>query len=105
MKINTSWSFMKFTFVTFCFFLYCINLKVIYNVALQCDLLYSRQLSSPNFVVFFFLCHSKSDFLIYKLKEIGKIDDKDIAMISDQFDQLGLAKCGKITLADIIGKL
>uniref|UniRef100_A0A0E0N178 EF-hand domain-containing protein n=1 Tax=Oryza rufipogon TaxID=4529 RepID=A0A0E0N178_ORYRU len=48
---------------------------------------------------------SKSDFLIYKLKEIGKIDDKDIAMISDQFDQLGLAKCGKITLADIIGKL
>uniref|UniRef100_J3L368 Potassium channel domain-containing protein n=2 Tax=Oryza brachyantha TaxID=4533 RepID=J3L368_ORYBR len=48
---------------------------------------------------------SKSDFLIYKLKEIGKIDDKDIEMISDQFDQLGLAKCGKITLADIIGKL
>ncbi|KAF0917808.1 hypothetical protein E2562_021480, partial [Oryza meyeriana var. granulata] len=34
---------------------------------------------------------SKSDFLIYKLKEMGKIDDKDIAMISDQFDQLGLA--------------
>lgn len=48
---------------------------------------------------------SKSNFVIYKLKEMGKINEKDITMISDQFDQLGLAKCGKITLADIIGKL
>ncbi|XP_062206601.1 two-pore potassium channel 2-like [Phragmites australis] len=48
---------------------------------------------------------SKSDFMIYKLREMGKIDEKDIAMISDQFSQLDLAKCEKIPLADIIGKL
>ncbi|KAL6614676.1 hypothetical protein ACP70R_036946 [Stipagrostis hirtigluma subsp. patula] len=48
---------------------------------------------------------SKSDFVIYKLKEMGKIDEKDIAAISEQFDQLDLAKAEKIPLADIIGKL
>ncbi|KAI4965096.1 hypothetical protein ZWY2020_057509 [Hordeum vulgare] len=41
---------------------------------------------------------SKSDFMIYKLKEMGKIDEKDVTMISDQFDQLGLAKCGNVVL-------
>ena len=53
----------------------------------------------------FSLCNSKSDFLIYKLKEMGKIDEKDITMISDQFDQPGLAKSGNVSLADIIGNL
>ncbi|TVU41980.1 hypothetical protein EJB05_10369, partial [Eragrostis curvula] len=47
----------------------------------------------------------KSDFVIYKLKEMGKITNKDISMISDQFDQQDFAKCEKISLADIIGKL
>lgn len=36
---------------------------------------------------------------------MGKIDEKDVTMISDQFDQLGLAKCGNVALADIIGNL
>jgi hypothetical protein len=49
--------------------------------------------------------NSKSDFLIYKLKEMGKIDEKDMTVISDQFDQLGLAKCGNVALADIIVNL
>ncbi|PWZ33553.1 Two-pore potassium channel 2 [Zea mays] len=48
---------------------------------------------------------SKSDFVIYKLKEMGKIDEKDIKMISDQFDQIEFGKCERIPLADIIGKL
>lgn len=52
-----------------------------------------------------FLCNSKSDFVIYKLKEMGKIDEKDITMISDQFNQLEFGKCERIPLADIIGKL
>ncbi|EES03480.1 hypothetical protein BDA96_03G289200 [Sorghum bicolor] len=48
---------------------------------------------------------SKSDFVIYKLKEMGKIDEKDIKLISDQFDQIEFGKCERIPLADIIGKL
>ncbi|XP_003569621.3 two-pore potassium channel 2 isoform X2 [Brachypodium distachyon] len=48
---------------------------------------------------------SKSDFLIYKLKEMGKIHEKDITIISDQFDQLGLGKCGNVGLAEIIAQL
>ncbi|WVZ69161.1 hypothetical protein U9M48_017996, partial [Paspalum notatum var. saurae] len=38
---------------------------------------------------------SKSDFVIYKLKEMGKIDERDITMVSDQFDQLEFGNCDK----------
>jgi potassium channel subfamily K len=43
--------------------------------------------------------------VIFKLKEMGKINEKDISMISDQFDQQDFAKSEKISLADIIGRL
>lgn len=56
-------------------------------------------------IICLLLCNSKSDFVIYKLKEMGKIDEKDIKMISDQFDQVEFGKCERIPLADIIGKL
>ncbi|XP_026663046.2 two pore potassium channel c-like isoform X2 [Phoenix dactylifera] len=45
---------------------------------------------------------SKSEFVIYKLKEMGKVSEKDIMQICDQFDKLDTGKCGKITLSDLI---
>ncbi|XP_031391833.1 two-pore potassium channel 3-like isoform X2 [Punica granatum] len=45
---------------------------------------------------------SKSEFVIYKLKEMGKIAQKDIMQICDQFDLLDHTKNGKITLADLM---
>ncbi|GKV24885.1 hypothetical protein SLEP1_g34428 [Rubroshorea leprosula] len=45
---------------------------------------------------------SKSEFVIYKLKEMGKIAEKDIIQICNQFDLLDSSKCGKITLADLM---
>ncbi|KAL5716384.1 cAMP-dependent protein kinase catalytic subunit [Ranunculus cassubicifolius] len=45
---------------------------------------------------------SKSEFVIYKLKEMGKIADKDISQICTQFDRLDSGNCGKITLADLM---
>lgn len=47
------------------------------------------------------LC-SKSEFVIYKLKEMGKISEKDIMLICNQFDELNAGKCGKITLSDLV---
>ncbi|KAK1298522.1 Two-pore potassium channel 2 [Acorus calamus] len=43
---------------------------------------------------------SKSEYVIYKLKEMGKIADKDILPICQQFDRLDIGNCGKITLGD-----
>ena len=51
---------------------------------------------------FFFLAYSKSEFVIYKLKEMGKITEKDILQIGKQFDLLDNTNCGKITLADLM---
>ncbi|XP_038995704.1 two-pore potassium channel 3-like [Hibiscus syriacus] len=44
---------------------------------------------------------SKSEFLIYKLKELGKVSDKDIMQISEKFDRLDSGKCGRISLEDL----
>ncbi|MQL72093.1 hypothetical protein Taro_004414 [Colocasia esculenta] len=45
---------------------------------------------------------SKSEYVIYKLKEMGKIAEKDIVPICEQFDRLDIGNCGKITLSDLI---
>ncbi|KHG23107.1 Two pore potassium channel c [Gossypium arboreum] len=45
---------------------------------------------------------SKSEFIIYKLKEMGKIAEKDVLQICDQFDALDNSNCGKITVADLM---
>lgn len=44
----------------------------------------------------------KSEFVVYKLKEMGKISEKDIMMICDQFQRLDTGNCGKITLSDLL---
>lgn len=45
---------------------------------------------------------SKSEFVIYKLKEMGRIAEKDIVQICNQFDELDSGNFGKITLADLM---
>ncbi|VAI31456.1 unnamed protein product [Triticum turgidum subsp. durum] len=45
---------------------------------------------------------TKSEFVVYKLKEMGKISDKDIKMIVEQFQRLDSGNCGKITLSDLL---
>ncbi|XP_042413201.1 two pore potassium channel c-like isoform X1 [Zingiber officinale] len=44
---------------------------------------------------------SKSEYVIYKLKEMGKISETDITLICNQFDKLDAGKFGKITLSDL----
>ncbi|KAJ4981784.1 hypothetical protein NE237_032621 [Protea cynaroides] len=45
---------------------------------------------------------SKSEYVIYKLKEMGKAAEKDNVQICNQFDKLDTGNCGKITLADLV---
>ncbi|KAG6469056.1 two-pore potassium channel 3-like [Zingiber officinale] len=45
---------------------------------------------------------TKSEYVIYKLKEMEKISQKDIIPICNQFDKLDAGKCGKITLSYLI---
>lgn len=45
---------------------------------------------------------SKSEYVIYKLKEMGKVTEKDIMQISEKFDRLDTGNCGKITLGDLM---
>ncbi|XP_021898445.1 two-pore potassium channel 3-like [Carica papaya] len=44
---------------------------------------------------------SKPEFVIYKLKEMGKIEEKDILQISNQFDLLDNSRCGRLTVAHL----
>ncbi|XP_057790337.1 two-pore potassium channel 5 [Salvia miltiorrhiza] len=45
---------------------------------------------------------SKSEYVIYKLKEMGKIKEKDIMQICDQFNKLDRNNSGKITLPHLL---
>ncbi|XP_061366215.1 two-pore potassium channel 5-like isoform X1 [Gastrolobium bilobum] len=45
---------------------------------------------------------SKSEYIIMKLKEMGKIQEKDVLQICDQFRKLDPSNCGKITLSHIL---
>ncbi|CAL9167256.1 unnamed protein product [Musa hybrid cultivar] len=45
---------------------------------------------------------SKSEFVIYKLKEMGKITETDILLICNQFNKLDPNNTGKITLPDLL---
>lgn len=47
---------------------------------------------------------SKSEYVIYKLKEMGKVSEKDILQICQIFDRLDAGNFGKITLADLMEK-
>ncbi|CAL1400685.1 unnamed protein product [Linum trigynum] len=45
---------------------------------------------------------SKSEYVIYKLKEMGKVTDKDVLQICQNFDRIDSGNLGKITLNDLI---
>ncbi|KAF3644115.1 Two-pore potassium channel 3 [Capsicum annuum] len=45
---------------------------------------------------------SKSEYVIYKLKEMGKITEKDVLQICKQFERLDSGNCGRITLGDLM---
>ncbi|RDX69269.1 Two-pore potassium channel 5, partial [Mucuna pruriens] len=45
---------------------------------------------------------SKSEYVIFKLKEMGKIQEKDVLQICDQFRKLDPSNCGKITLPHLL---
>lgn len=61
-----------------------------------------RKLPSLFFVALaYYFCFSKSEYVIYKLKEMGKIGEKDILQICNQFSKLDPNNSGKITLPDL----
>ncbi|KAI3466799.1 hypothetical protein Pfo_023462 [Paulownia fortunei] len=45
---------------------------------------------------------SKSEYVIYMLKEMGKVSEKDILQICKQFERLDAGNCGRISLADLM---
>eukprot|EP01018_Ginkgo_biloba_P023635 Gb_22039 [translate_table: standard] len=45
---------------------------------------------------------SKSEYVIYKLQEMGKVEQKDVVEICRQFNRLDTDNCGKITLSYLL---
>uniref|UniRef100_A0A166CSQ1 Potassium channel domain-containing protein n=1 Tax=Daucus carota subsp. sativus TaxID=79200 RepID=A0A166CSQ1_DAUCS len=44
----------------------------------------------------------KSEYVVYKLIEMEKVSQKDVAQICKTFDRLDAGSCGRITLADLM---
>jgi potassium channel subfamily K len=50
----------------------------------------------------FFLFHSMAEFIIYKLKEMGKISQEDISLIMEEFEDLDVDQSGTLSASDIM---
>lgn len=45
--------------------------------------------------------HRAAEFVIYKLKEMGKISQEDIALVMKEFDDLDVDQSGTLSTSDI----
>jgi potassium channel subfamily K len=50
----------------------------------------------------FFLFHSAAEFIIYKLKEMGKISQEDISLVMEEFEDLDVDQSGALSPSDIM---
>ena len=48
------------------------------------------------------MCFRAAEFIVYKLKEMGKIDEKDISGIMEEFENLDYDESGNLTNSDIV---
>lgn len=49
----------------------------------------------------FFFPHRLADFVIYKLKEMGKISQEDISLVMEEFEDLDVDQSGTLSASDI----
>lgn len=49
-----------------------------------------------------FLYYSAAEFIVYKLKEMGKISNDDITLVMECFKQLDVDHSGTLTEADLL---
>lgn len=55
-------------------------------------------------IIFFFLfliTYSAAEFVVYKLKEMGKISGEDVSLLVERFRILDADQSGTLTAADI----
>lgn len=45
---------------------------------------------------------SAAEFIVYTLKEMGKIDDNDISLVMERFKKLDIDHSGTLTESDIV---
>jgi len=57
-------------------------------------------LSSLSYVFNSFTCRV-AEFVLYKLKEMGKITQQDISLVIKEFEELDFDQSGTLSLADI----
>ncbi|KAL9239789.1 hypothetical protein vseg_014076 [Gypsophila vaccaria] len=57
--------------------------------------LFAANINNNNFI-------KKSEYVIYKLKEMGKIGEQDVSLICNQFNKLDPNNMGRITLPDLL---
>lgn len=47
------------------------------------------------------MCNRAAEFIIYKLKEMGKINPEDIALLLEEFENLDVDQSGTLSICDL----
>jgi potassium channel subfamily K len=51
--------------------------------------------------MFYYCSYRAAEFVIYKLKEMGKITQEDIALVMKEFEELDVDQSGTLSNSDI----
>lgn len=52
-------------------------------------------------IISLFVAHRVAEFIIYKLREMGKISQEDISLVMQEFEQLDVDQSGTLSISDI----
>lgn len=53
-------------------------------------------------MLLFFLLYSAAEFILFKLKEMGKITQEDVSLVMEEFEDLDVDQSGTLSVSDII---
>lgn len=48
------------------------------------------------------ICNRAAEFVIYKLKEMGKISQEDISLLLEEFEYLDVDQSGTLSTSDLV---
>lgn len=51
--------------------------------------------------LYWMFAHRAAEFIIYKLKEMGKISQEDISVILQEFEELDVDQSGSLSISDL----
>lgn len=92
----------KFNLFYYWFSELCVKFLVVLHIVSRC--VYNLSVKGYRLSLFFplnFYSNRSAEFILYKLKEMGKINQEDISLVMEEFEDLDVDQSGTLSATDI----